>query len=249
MNQAQFNRLRPYFLENWYLPCKPFTIPAILIPLNPDEAQELSQSLVIPSESHLDALNTKLAKAMRELTGEEPVFVRLGTRSPKDVSDFRAYRGRTRLSYEALGWLRSSKRVADDLADCLRYNYPPTIAVREWLDIPLWSEFRCFVRNGEIIGISQLHLHIEPPPEIIRAASGIELAIHNFVSEFTHETKLWDCALDLFIKPGQLRDWDVCLIEINPMIPLTDPLLFSWQGRDMDGSFRYLTATETAAIH
>jgi hypothetical protein len=103
------------------------------------------------------------------------------------------------------------------------------------------------VRKGEIIGLSQLHLHINPAPEVIEAATGIELAIHNFVSEFVHETKRWDCALDLFIKPGQLRDWDVRLIEINPLMPLTDPLLFSWQGNDMDGSFRYLTATETAA--
>ncbi len=246
MNQAQFNRLQPYFLENWYLPCKPFTIPTILLPLNTEEAQVLSQSLAIPAEGRLDALNTALAKAMRELVDEEPVFVRLGTRSPKDVPDFRAFRGRTRLSYEAIGWLRSSKRVADDLRTGLRYRYPPTVAVREWLDIPLRSEFRCFVRQGEVAGLSQLHPHIGPVSEVIKNASGIELAIHNFVSEFVHETKRWDCALDLFIKPGQLRDWDVRLIEINPMMPLTDPLLFSWQGNDMDGSFRYVMSKDIA---
>ncbi|MCU7850508.1 MAG: cell division cycle 123 family protein [Candidatus Thiodiazotropha sp. (ex Lucinoma kastoroae)] len=246
MNQAQFNYLQPYFLENGYLPCKPFTIPTILLPLNTEEAQALGQSLAIPSEGRLDALNTTLAKAMRKLVNEEPVFVRLGTRSPKDVPDFRAFRGRTRLSYEAIGWLRSSQRVADDLAACRRYGYPPTVAVREWLDIPLWSEFRCFVRKGEVVGLSQLHLHIGPAPEIIEAAAGIELAAHNFVSEFVHETKRWTCALDLFIKPGQDRDWVISLIEINPMMPLTDSLLFSWQGHDMEGSFRYLETTETA---
>jgi hypothetical protein len=246
VNQALFSCLQPYFLENWYLPCQSFTIPTILLPLNTEEAQALGQSLGIPSEGRLDALNTSLAKAMRKLVDEEPVFVRLGTRSPKDVPDFRAYRGRTRLSYEAIGWLRSSKRVADDIADCLRYGYLPKIAVREWLEIPLWSEFRCFVRKGEVVGLSQLHLHIGPAPEVIRAASGIELAVHNFISEFTHETKRWDCALDLFVKPGQQRDWEVCLIEINPLMPLTDPLLFSWHGNDMDGSFRYIMSKEIA---
>ncbi|MCU7858706.1 MAG: hypothetical protein KZQ86_02485, partial [Candidatus Thiodiazotropha sp. (ex Lucinoma kastoroae)] len=77
MNQAQFNYLQPYFLESWYLPCKPFTIPTILLPLNTEEAQALGQSLAIPSEGRLDALNTTLAKAMRKLVNEEPVFVRL----------------------------------------------------------------------------------------------------------------------------------------------------------------------------
>ncbi|MEJ2621202.1 MAG: hypothetical protein P8163_13325 [Candidatus Thiodiazotropha sp.] len=71
--------------------------------------------------------------------------------------------------------------------------------------------------RGEVVGLSQLY--IGPAPEIIGAASGIELAVHNFVNEFAHKTQRWDCALDLFVKPGRFRDWDVTLIEINPLIP------------------------------
>ena len=182
MNRAQFNYVRPYFLENWYLRCRQFTFPTVILPLDAVTAQAFALPVAVSSEGRLAALNTAITQAMREVAGEGPAFVRLGTRSPKDVTDFRERRGRTRLSFEAIHWLRSSKRIADDLADCRRYGYSPVIAVRPWRDIPLWSELRCFVRDGKILGLSQFHLHIGPAPELIESAAEIESAVHRFVT-------------------------------------------------------------------
>lgn len=241
MNRAQFNYARPYFLENWYLRCRRFTIPAALLPVDAATAQALALPAAVPTAGRLGALSTAIALAMREVADEGPAFVRLGTRSPKDVGDFRERRGRTRLSVEAIHWLRSSKRMADDLADCERYGYPPVVVVRPWLDIPLWSELRCFVRDGGILGLSQFHLRLGPAVELIESAAAIETAVHRFVGEFVQATEYRTGALDLYVTKGEEEEWSVRLIEINPLMPLTDPLLFSWRGSDMDGSFRYLT--------
>lgn len=247
MNRAQFNYVQPYFLEKWYLRCRRFTIPTVILPLDAATAQALALPAAVSSAGRLAALNAAITQAMREVAGEGPAFVRLGTRSPKDVTDFRERRGRTRLSFEAIHWLRSSKRIADDLADCRRYGYSPVIAVRPWLDIPLWSELRCFVRDGKIIGLSQFHLHIGPAPELIESATKIESVVHHFASEVMQAAELQSGALDLFVARDQAGQWTVRLIEINPMMPLTDSLLFSWHGTDMNGAFRYLT-TETAEV-
>ena len=169
-------------------------------------------------------------------------FVRLGSRSPKDSRGFHEEGGRILPGEDPLRFmLDCSERIYEDLLLAIQHKYPPHIWVRQWIDIPRWSEFRCFMRDRKLVGISQYnYLEDEVFPEI--DPEFCRWAIEAFFPSFLSATAMRDVVLDVYIKtkttaPHQVVT-EVKLLEINPFFELTDPCLFSWHGNDMDGSFR-----------
>ena len=55
---------------------------------------------------------------------------------------------------DAVELLVTSQRVREDV-DAYRGGSVPALVVRPWVDIPLWTEFRCFVSNAAVTGITQ----------------------------------------------------------------------------------------------
>ncbi len=76
--------------------------------------------------------------------------------------------------------------------------------------------------------------------EILEAHDSFGWAVA-WIHEATH---LDDVVFDVFVtmkQKGPVRVWEVKLLEINPLLPMTDPCLFTWigGGKDFDGSFRF----------
>ena len=141
--------------------------------------------------------------------------------------------------------LDCSERIYEDLLLAIHENYPPHIWVRQWAEIPRWSEFRCFMRERKLVGISQYnYIDGEVFPEIGRDAGTIRWAIgEQFFPMFRKASHLNDVVFDVWVRVSTMRDntrdWSVKLLEINPFFSLTDPCLFKWSGDDFDGSFRF----------
>lgn len=135
--------------------------------------------------------------------------------------------------------LKSSDFVTHDLEhafdDCVDDSNDPSnemtindipfhLVLRKYFQLNPALEFRCFVRNKQVIGICQRDLnHFD--------------FLFKMRNEFTHkildffEDKLRDTfpsnsfVFDVYMPPPHSKVW---LVDINPWAQRTDPLLFSW---------------------
>lgn len=245
-----FSRVHPTYIENWPPSLRQRSILSYAIPLNVAEVEGLLAHKPWRSTGDdgcsdaLHLLQVKVNDALRAFP--QGVFVRLGSRSPKDSHyalecGLRAFRSADVIKMFTDG----SERVETDLRMALRFGYTPHLFIRPWLDIQPWAEFRCFVRNKVLVGISQYHCcpgaHWR---EIEDRATPIERAIRGFASEVLPTLHLDDIVLDVFLEervkePPQ--SFLVKLLDVNPFFPRADACLFSWRsGGDFDGSFRFL---------
>lgn len=246
------DQVRPTYIENWPSELQRLSIAQVHIPLTLDEARALGSNIMEFGELFAPEPQdiTSIIRKVWAAAGKFPqgAFVRLGSRSPKD----------------SWGWLRSpgpilgtdpfplrylldcSERISDDLALALKHNYAPSLFVRQWLNIEPWSEFRCFVKQGRLVGVSQ-YLYREHFPQIQLHHSLLDWGICQFWHSYRRwiaGTQLVDSIFDVVARVRQKdneRSIEVTLLEINPFGEFTDPCLFSWlQGGDMNHTFRWV---------
>jgi len=148
----------------------------------------------------------------------ERFFMKLCSRSPKDfLSDGPTIRPLTS-SWEMLTAIMASERCLDDLCMLARIDNP-YLVLRPYIDIEPWREFRVFVKDGKVAGISQYHytLDFEFTDQNI---DDIDWLIRDFMD---------NSAIPNFPLPDFVADivFDdpIMLLEINPF-GLSDPCLF-----------------------
>ena len=103
-------------------------------------------------------------------------------------------------------------------------DIPFALILRPWFKINTSFEFRVFVRERTIVGISQRELkHVDYGVEYL---DKIQDAIEDFFEDKLKDTfEDENFVLDVYVPEPFDR---VRLIDINPWAPRTDPLLFSW---------------------
>ncbi len=245
MNHFFENTLKPTFIENWSKDLKRLSIPGISIPLSLEQAKALGSNIgefgeAFGERQNISELEAELDKIIQAFPNG--AFVRLGSRSPKDSYVGFKKKFKVTSGKEAIEILTDcSERIYDDLQMALAHNYEPHIWVREWINIPEWAEFRCFVKQRKLIGISQ-YCYFDFYPEIKNKKEEIKWAIKTFFNLFfVQACHLDDVVFDVFVKKISIKDksiedelantniWEVKLIEINPFCVLTDPCLFEWK--------------------
>lgn len=116
------------------------------------------------------------------------------------------------------------------------------LVLRQWFDINPALEFRVFVKEGRILGVSQRDLNyysfLEPLIENFKDVID-EFVNDVFLTKFTEKA----CVLDVYI-PRPFKK--LYLIDINPFSRTTDSLLFSWNellsaDRDSDYELRIVS--------
>jgi hypothetical protein len=251
MMSAYFAKVRPTYIENWSAALKALSIPQIDLPLTLEEARalglinkEFSKWFGNASIESIDKIVKKIDVALGNYPGG--AFVRLGSRSSKD-SSYAHNRGlRVTDGNAAIRMLtENSRRAAYDLRLALHHNYCPHIFVRQWQEIPAWSEFRCFMKSRKLVGISQYDCkNFGPSSEITKNALRIEASIREFFEVLRVAYHIDDCVFDVFVKLNEQTfngSAKVQLLELNPFFQKTDACLFHWSdGGDFDESFRFL---------
>lgn len=251
MMSAYFAKVRPTYIENWSAALKALSIPQVALPLTLEDARALGFvnkqfSLWFGNASiePIDKIVKKIDIALSKYPGG--AFVRLGSRSGKD-SSYAHNRGlRITDSNAAIRMLtENSRRVAYDLRLALHHNYCPHIFVRQWQEIPVWSEFRCFMKSRKLVGISQYDCkNLGPKSEIIENAVLIEACIRDFFEALRVASHIDDGVFDVFVKLNEQTtngSAKAQLLELNPFFQKTEACLFHWgDGGDFDGSFRFL---------
>jgi hypothetical protein len=143
----------------------------------------------------------------------------------------------------------------------------PKDAMYWGIAMPDWCEFRCFMKDRELVGISQYNYRATHP-EVSKYAAQIRQAITRFFDlEFRDACHVDSVVFDVFLEREERDPVNPCtidpwisgsggvyyrlktrLLEINPYANyLTDPCLFKWseieQGSAATCEFRYQRET------
>ncbi len=165
----------------------------------------------------------------------------MGAHLRLDLCSFKSDTGSPRtVGVNGALWLlrRPNPRPAGLVRRGLQDGAEMSLFLFPWLPIPKWAEFRMFIREGRIIGVSQYHAD-GIFPEIARHEVRLQAALAAFAAQILPRLHLPDVALDVFAEP--IADgFRIRLVELNPMVQRTDPCMFTWaNGGDFDGSFRF----------
>ncbi len=169
--------------------------------------------------------------ALIELNCEESFFIKLITRSPKDfLDDFEL-----KSIPESVNAIAGSMRCFEDLC-MLRYNNMGYLVVRPFIPFEEWQEWRVFIKDGKIVGITQYYYMTNYyfSNEKIKE---IETEIRNFINNIvTPNMSIPTFVADIIVK-GDYDDRETILLETNPY-GLSDPCMFE-NYASLDGSFKY----------
>jgi hypothetical protein len=125
--------------------------------------------------------------------------------------------------------LKSSDFVTHDLEQAFdgcedTANIPYHLVLRKAFNLNPSLEFRCFVRDRQLIAISQREMnHFDFLFELREKFKALieDFMEDNLLQNFPDPNLVFD----VYIPPPHKKVW---LIDINPWAPRTDPLLFSW---------------------
>lgn len=256
-----WERIAPTFMENWPQAVRDRSLPVLDLQVPWDE--------LLAAMSHtnyrkwfpnlrpnlpLHDLEQRIEDGLDELDSDG--FLRLGSRSPKDSQQAKQFGLRIQHGSQGVRLLTTdSRRAAFDIRCAMDYSYMPRLFLRPWREIPDWSEFRCFIQGGEIVGISQYdYQFLGRSAEITNHATAMERVLRECLTDLLPHLPLPDVVADVIliadaaeaddatITPAALEsgEYGAKLLELNPFIVQTDPALFSWM-QPFDGGFRYLT--------
>ena len=203
-------------------------------------------------------LTKKIEDAIKDLGGE--AFPKLNWSAPRDAA-WISYNGTLKCTTASDVYLllNSSDRVSHDINhpfrkcedgedNTLMESSGFVLVLRKWQEISSSTEFRCFVKKGHIIAISQRDTASHYP----YIAQNYD-EIHSRIKEFFQKKicgKFPDNSyvFDIYLKSSQV----IKLVDFNPFGNITDPLLFTWdelskvepdeQAESVEVMFRFVTS-------
>mgnify|MGYP001026833852 CR=1 FL=1 len=231
------------FLENWPSDLRNMSIPSEEIELSHDDLNVLGgysrifRDLVDYND---DAFFSENFQAnIEDITKKWPkgVFPRIGFCSWKETEY------QILPCYGVRGVLSTitadNERVGRAIATHSSGNTPLFLHLREYHPLAPWSEFRMFIRDRRLVGVSQYHHHAAYP-EIEEHVTPIKATLKAFSRDLIDVLHMDSVVADVFVEQHDGRDFKTTLIELNPFLWRTDPCLYSWKsGGDFDGGFRY----------
>ncbi|KAJ3067721.1 hypothetical protein HDU98_009068 [Podochytrium sp. JEL0797] len=167
------------------------------------------------------------------------VFAKLNWSSPKDASWMAL--GQTlkcQTPGEIFLLLKSSDFITHDLTcpfeacteimDAAPPRSTPEsyhLVLRKWYDLVPSMEFRCFVKDGVLVGISQRD-HLNFYPFLVENRTHLQSLIYEFYrDEISDRFANTSFVFDVYVNKTNQKCW---LIDFNPFSANTDGLLFGW---------------------
>ena len=145
-------------------------------------------------------------------------------------------------------WLmrQANPRVSGVIRRGVQDGQAMSLFIFPWLPIPQWAEFRIFIRQGALAGMSQLHAD-QVFGQIAQHAAAIRAAMDVFVAAALPRIRQPDVVLDVLAEPvPQAGGFRIRLVDMALLGPRTDLGLFAHDnGPDFDGGFRFRRADVT----
>jgi hypothetical protein len=204
---------------------------------NSDDKGDDEDAPVPPSFPELSA---QIREAIEALGGE--VFIKLNWSCPSDAAwMLGAMDGslKCRSLSDVYLLLKSSDRIQFDISHLQQQQQanngtsssavvsaPYTLVLKQWRTINPSMEFRLFVRNNRLIGISQRDCYTYYPFLAAEMSSHLTEMLTEFYFDHLHKQFLSNSyAVDVFVTTSQ----NVKIVDFNPFGLPTDPLMFDWE--------------------
>ena len=234
-----FNYAKSTYIDFWNPALLEKSIPTKMIKMTLEEATLLTDIQDGKVKFGKDNIPDGLRRLWNEidmLLKEFPngAFIRLGSRSPKDSYTAEKLNYCWKDTFNVLESLLESTRIFEDLCRAERLKYEPTLIMREWMSFEKWQEFRCFIKDGELVGISQYYYHNEVFEEIKSNEKDIIKSIKDKVEETKPFLPTPSVVFDVIYNKE-----NTIFLEINPFGKYTDPCLFTWQDDFSELQFKY----------
>jgi len=181
-------------------------------------------------------IHTAIQDTIETLGGR--VMPKLNWSSPKDATWMNANSMDCRTPSDIYLLLKSSDFITHDLehafddtedgegaeSELTTATIPYHLVLRKAFEMNPSVEFRCFVRNRKLIGITQRDLnHFD---FLFDLQERLQSKIQEFFDVRLRDTFPDDnFVFDVYVPTPYERVW---LVDVNPWAPRTDPLLFSW---------------------
>jgi hypothetical protein len=170
--------------------------------------------------------------AIQRLGGK--VFPKLNWRSPKDAA-WISTTGNLRCTNakQIILLLKSSDRIIHDVdfcyCECIDWDQRSKasqyyLCLRKWHNLNPSQEFRCYVYNRSLVGISQRDCHTFYPFLSELQTKFKDVITQFFIDEICQKFPDPNFVFDVYVT----REWKVWLIDFAPFAETTDPLLFTW---------------------
>ncbi|KAI8142590.1 D123-domain-containing protein [Fennellomyces sp. T-0311] len=176
------------------------------------------------------AIEEFIRASIQDLGGA--VFPKLTWSSPRDAAWIASTQSLKCTSpFDVFLLLKSSDFVNHDLNHAFEHceqqeegNVDHYLVLRKWQDLQPSMEFRVFVKNKEIIGISQRDLTFYSFMEGMK--DEIEDIIYDFFEDHVQQVfPNSSYVLDVYVERQRRKVW---IVDFNPFTPATDGLLYEW---------------------
>lgn len=142
-----------------------------------------------------------LNEIKEDMVFETNKFVRLNSVSPKYYCPVKSLT-------KALEIVIKSERCQNAVQNSIKYNLPkPQLVMREWVDLSMGNEYRCFVYHDKITAISSNDTKISDLDNI-----SIINRCQKILKKVLHCLPFHNCIMDVYLAPDASND---LLIEFN----------------------------------
>ncbi|KAI8342273.1 D123-domain-containing protein [Chlamydoabsidia padenii] len=174
-----------------------------------------------------------IEEAIRQAVDEfgGAVFPKLNWSSPRDAAWIATTQSLKCTSpFDVFLLLKSSDFINHDLNHAFEHcerqpeNITYDLILRKWHDLQPSLEFRCFVKEKEIIGISQREMTFYG--FLVDIQEELETKIYNFFEDHIRDNfPNTNYVFDVYVQQDRRKVW---LIDFNPFAETTDGLLYSY---------------------
>ena len=212
---------RFWLLPQWYTGLAAHTFITTFVPLPKDaiallQAGELDD---LDEEERIDAMMIEeLRQPMAEIPGN--CFVCVDSCAPTDTERFRAKGGAVYSPRSAWQTLRGSEKVRK----AAQAGLLTSVCLRPYRNMTPAREFRLFIKDGKLKGMSQYHL-----TRHFRRLDGVKENLWGRCQLFVN-AKAWrlpkePLVMDVYFTSNYER---IMIVDLNPWGGETDPKLFKW---------------------
>jgi hypothetical protein len=205
-------------MPNWYPRFAANSLPATFVFLQEDEIEALKNGI---SGEPVDNLLYRLERAMDNFGYNR--FVSVDTVSPTDTKRFESKRGAVRSARSAWKILCHSEKVRQ----AAKRGEVSAICVRPFRRMEPAREFRLFIKDGKLKGMSQYHL-----TRHFRRLEGVKESYWQKAEKFVRDI-IWTLPVKTLVMDIYFTsDDEIFVIDLNPWGYPTEPLMLDTWERD-----------------
>ena len=232
----------PFAMQNWYPRFGNCAFPASFALLREEAIARLAGTLDDRSPDQLEAIDQQviddLRPQMASLWGNS--FVSVDTVAPTDTERFALKRGAIHSPESAWYFLLHSLKVRD----AARRGEVSCVCLRPFRRMTIFREFRLFIREGELVAMSQYHL-IRHFHRLEKLKDFYWEKAQMFVAENAWRMPLATLCADIYFTSND----EILLVDLNPWGEPTDPLLLRSWDRNWSECAGLLTMEPPTQLH